>query len=163
MVAQGTRRALLTSDRGLGTPTQPPRILFAVALMVVGAIIAGLRDLRFDAWGYLLVFASNASTALYLSMISRYGKRSSLNSFGAPGPSCVDSTLRRPCVEGRVLAVVDLPAVRISHGLGAAVDVASLRCAAHGHHFAVHLRLQAEILLRSRGHTRPYGCRKACC
>jgi drug/metabolite transporter (DMT)-like permease len=68
-------------------------ILGSVALMVLGALVAGLRDLRFDAWGYLLVFASNASTALYLSMISRYGSRSSLNSFGASSqrrslPSC---------------------------------------------------------------------------
>lgn len=73
--------------------TQPRPILGSVALMVLGALVAGLRDLRFDAWGYLLVFASNASTALYLSMISRYGSRSSLNSFGASSqrrslPSC---------------------------------------------------------------------------
>uniref|UniRef100_A0A7S0WKY0 Sugar phosphate transporter domain-containing protein n=1 Tax=Pyramimonas obovata TaxID=1411642 RepID=A0A7S0WKY0_9CHLO len=50
--------------------------------MVLGAIVAGLRDFSFDAWGYFVVFASNGSTALYLATISRLGKRTSLNSFG---------------------------------------------------------------------------------
>ncbi|CAA3019922.1 UDP-sugar transporter sqv-7 [Olea europaea subsp. europaea] len=57
-------------------------ILGSVALIVLGAFIAGARDLSFDSYGYLVVFLSNISTAIYLATISRLGKSSGLNSFG---------------------------------------------------------------------------------
>ncbi|KAL3500900.1 hypothetical protein ACH5RR_039993 [Cinchona calisaya] len=59
-----------------------PPILGSVALIVLGAFIAGARDLSFDFYGYLLVFLSNITTAIYLATIARIGKSSGLNSFG---------------------------------------------------------------------------------
>ncbi|XP_073051747.1 UDP-N-acetylglucosamine transporter UGNT1-like [Primulina eburnea] len=54
----------------------------SVALIVLGAFIAGSRDLSFDFYGYLLVFVSNITTAIYLATIARIGKSGGLNSFG---------------------------------------------------------------------------------
>lgn len=59
-----------------------PPILGSVALIVLGAFIAGSRDLSFDFYGYLVVFLSNITTAIYLATIARVGKSSGLNSFG---------------------------------------------------------------------------------
>jgi solute carrier family 35 len=44
-----------------------------VALIVVGAFIAGARDLSFDARGYAIVFVANITTAVYLATINRIG------------------------------------------------------------------------------------------
>ncbi|KAK2991907.1 hypothetical protein RJ640_014103 [Escallonia rubra] len=60
----------------------PPPILGSVALIVLGAFIAGARDLSFDSYGYAVVFLSNITTAIYLATIARLGKSSGLNSFG---------------------------------------------------------------------------------
>ncbi|KAK1370182.1 UDP-N-acetylglucosamine/UDP-glucose/GDP-mannose transporter [Heracleum sosnowskyi] len=57
-------------------------ILVSVSMIVLGAFIAGARDLSFDSYGYGVVFLSNISTAIYLATISRLGKSSGLNSFG---------------------------------------------------------------------------------
>ncbi|XP_073135976.1 UDP-N-acetylglucosamine transporter UGNT1-like [Henckelia pumila] len=57
-------------------------ILGSVALIVLGAFIAGSRDLSFDYYGYLIVFVANITTAIYLATIARIGKSSGLNSFG---------------------------------------------------------------------------------
>ncbi|KAF7830305.1 nucleotide-sugar uncharacterized transporter 3 [Senna tora] len=54
----------------------------SVGLIVLGAFIAGARDLSFDAYGYAIVFMSNITTAIYLATIARIGKTSGLNSFG---------------------------------------------------------------------------------
>ncbi|KAL8498774.1 hypothetical protein ACS0TY_021920 [Phlomoides rotata] len=59
-----------------------PPILGSVALIVLGAFIAGSRDLSYDSYGYLVVFLSNFTTAIYLATIARIGKSSGLNSFG---------------------------------------------------------------------------------
>lgn len=59
-----------------------PPILGSVAVIVFGAFIAGARDLSFDFYGYLVVFLSNITTAIYLATIARVGKSSGLNSFG---------------------------------------------------------------------------------
>lgn len=53
-----------------------------MALIVVGAFIAGARDLSFDSYGYAILFLANISTAVYLATIARIGKSSGLNSFG---------------------------------------------------------------------------------
>eukprot|EP01024_Parvocaulis_polyphysoides_P040406 TRINITY_DN3674_c0_g2_i4.p1 TRINITY_DN3674_c0_g2~~TRINITY_DN3674_c0_g2_i4.p1 ORF type:complete len:378 (+),score=46.49 TRINITY_DN3674_c0_g2_i4:105-1238(+) len=58
------------------------KVVTAVGMMVIGALIAGLRDLEFNLHGYLMVFAANCSTALYLAVISKIGSSSGLNSFG---------------------------------------------------------------------------------
>ncbi|RVX19523.1 Nucleotide-sugar uncharacterized transporter 3 [Vitis vinifera] len=54
----------------------------SVGLIVLGAFIAGARDLSFDSYGYAVVFLSNITTAIYLATIARIGKSSGLNSFG---------------------------------------------------------------------------------
>ncbi|KAL6512347.1 UDP-N-acetylglucosamine transporter ugnt1 [Orobanche hederae] len=57
-------------------------ILGSVGLIVLGAFIAGARDLSYDSYGYTVVFLSNITTAIYLATIARIGKSSGLNSFG---------------------------------------------------------------------------------
>ncbi|KAF6151206.1 hypothetical protein GIB67_037414 [Kingdonia uniflora] len=57
-------------------------VVGSVALIVIGAFIAGSRDLSFDAYGYAVVFLANITTAVYLATISRLGKSGGLNSFG---------------------------------------------------------------------------------
>ncbi|KAJ6674002.1 SOLUTE CARRIER FAMILY 35 [Salix viminalis] len=59
-----------------------PPIFGSVGLIVLGAFIAGARDLSFDFYGYAVVFLANFTTAIYLATISRIGKSSGLNSFG---------------------------------------------------------------------------------
>ncbi|KAG8375798.1 hypothetical protein BUALT_Bualt10G0137900 [Buddleja alternifolia] len=57
-------------------------ILGSVALILMGAFIAGARDLSFDLYSYLIILFSNVTTAVYLTTIARLGKSSGLNSFG---------------------------------------------------------------------------------
>ncbi|KAA8525477.1 hypothetical protein F0562_007332 [Nyssa sinensis] len=57
-------------------------VVGSVALIVLGAFVAGSRDLSFDSYGYAVVFISNITTAIYLATIARIGKSSGLNSFG---------------------------------------------------------------------------------
>ncbi|CAN1812705.1 UDP-N-acetylglucosamine transporter UGNT1 [Linum perenne] len=57
-------------------------IVGSVALIVAGAVIAGVRDLTFDFYGYGVVFIANITTAIYLATIGRIGKSTGLNSFG---------------------------------------------------------------------------------
>ncbi|KAG2323019.1 hypothetical protein Bca52824_016232 [Brassica carinata] len=57
-------------------------IISSVGIILLGAIIAGIRDLSFDAYGYGLVFTANLCTATYLALIARTGKSSGLNTFG---------------------------------------------------------------------------------
>lgn len=47
------------------------RVHLSVAVMIGGALLAGARDLHFDARAYAIVFLYNASTALYLVLINR--------------------------------------------------------------------------------------------
>ncbi|KAF9615194.1 hypothetical protein IFM89_022456 [Coptis chinensis] len=58
------------------------KVIGSVALIVLGAFIAGARDLSFDSYGYAIVFLANITTAIYLASIARIGKSSGLNSFG---------------------------------------------------------------------------------
>ncbi|XP_042445775.1 UDP-N-acetylglucosamine transporter UGNT1-like isoform X1 [Zingiber officinale] len=57
-------------------------IVGSVVLIVLGAFVAGARDLSFDFYGYGMVFTANMTTAIYLATINRVGKSSGLNSFG---------------------------------------------------------------------------------
>jgi len=45
----------------------------SVGLIVLGAFVAGARDLSFDAYGYAVVFLANITTAIYLATIARLG------------------------------------------------------------------------------------------
>lgn len=57
-------------------------VVGSVGLIVLGAFVAGARDISFDAYGYGVVFLANITTAMYLATIARIGKSSGLNSFG---------------------------------------------------------------------------------
>ncbi len=45
----------------------------SVAIIVLGALIAGSRDLSFKLEGYSVVLLSNLTTAIYLATIARLG------------------------------------------------------------------------------------------
>ncbi|XP_058779585.1 UDP-N-acetylglucosamine transporter UGNT1-like isoform X2 [Vicia villosa] len=57
-------------------------VLGSVGIIIVGALVAGARDLSFDAYAYSVVFIENMCKAVYLASISRVGKASGLNIFG---------------------------------------------------------------------------------
>jgi len=54
----------------------------SVVFMVFGATIAGLGDLMFHAFGYILVFINCVITALYLVYIAKTAAETKLDSFG---------------------------------------------------------------------------------
>ncbi|KAI8570702.1 hypothetical protein RHMOL_Rhmol01G0056900 [Rhododendron molle] len=56
--------------------------LISVAIIILGALVAGARDLSYDSYSYAVVFISNICTAVYLASVARVGKSSGLNSFG---------------------------------------------------------------------------------
>eukprot|EP00898_Chlorokybus_atmophyticus_P004606 jgi/Chlat1/5146/Chrsp33S05141 len=60
-------------------------VIGSVAVMVAGALLAGLRDLSFDAYSYGVVILSNATTAVYVTATG-------LNSFGLMWVNCVIAT-----------------------------------------------------------------------
>lgn len=49
------------------------KIFTSVGIIILGAFIAGARDLSFDSYGYAIVFVANICTAVYLASISRIG------------------------------------------------------------------------------------------
>ncbi len=49
---------------------------------IVGALIAGWGDLTFDFYGYFLTILNCFITALYLVLIAKKSKETSLNTFG---------------------------------------------------------------------------------
>lgn len=55
--------------------------LISVAVIVIGAFIAGARDLSFDAYGYGVVLMANLTTAVYLATIARIGEKFSAHVF----------------------------------------------------------------------------------
>ncbi|KAL2929713.1 Nucleotide-sugar uncharacterized transporter 3, partial [Bienertia sinuspersici] len=60
-------------------------VVGSVAIIILGAFVAGARDLSFDFYSYGVVLLSNLCTAVYLTSIARLGKAgksSGLNSFG---------------------------------------------------------------------------------
>ncbi|XP_062148941.1 UDP-N-acetylglucosamine transporter UGNT1-like [Alnus glutinosa] len=59
-----------------------PSVVNCVGIIILGAFVAGARDLSFDVYAYTVVFFSNICTAMYLASIARIGKSSGLNTFG---------------------------------------------------------------------------------
>ncbi|KAG5564378.1 hypothetical protein RHGRI_000542 [Rhododendron griersonianum] len=57
-------------------------VVCTVAIIILGALVAGARDLSYDSYSYAVVFISNICTAVYLASVARVGKSSGLNSFG---------------------------------------------------------------------------------
>ncbi|CAN1217031.1 UDP-N-acetylglucosamine transporter UGNT1 [Linum perenne] len=48
-------------------------VIGSVGIIILGALIAGARDLSFDPYSYGVVFAANICTAIYLASIARIG------------------------------------------------------------------------------------------
>nr|GEW54985.1 nucleotide-sugar uncharacterized transporter 3-like [Tanacetum cinerariifolium] len=59
-----------------------PYVIGSVGIIILGAFIAGSRDLSFDSYAYAIVFSANFCTSIYLASIARIGKSSGLSSFG---------------------------------------------------------------------------------
>lgn len=57
------------------------RYFFSVSLTVIGAFIAGARDLSYDSYGYAIVFVANITTAVYLATVARLGNACKLIPF----------------------------------------------------------------------------------
>ncbi|KAH7574391.1 hypothetical protein JRO89_XS03G0290600 [Xanthoceras sorbifolium] len=86
--------------------------LISVGIIILGALIAGARDLSFDAYGYAVVFTANICTAIYLASIARIGKSSGLNSFGlmwCNGIICAPILLLWTSVRGDLEVTMNFP------------------------------------------------------
>lgn len=59
-----------------------PSVWISILIMVTGGFVAGVNDMSFSLPGYVLVLICCFSTALYLILIVRVGKRSKLDTFG---------------------------------------------------------------------------------
>lgn len=44
-----------------------------MGIIILGAFVAGARDLSFDVYAYAVVFMANICTAIYLALIARIG------------------------------------------------------------------------------------------
>ncbi|KAL8129589.1 hypothetical protein V2J09_018744 [Rumex salicifolius] len=87
-------------------------IVASVAVIIVGAFVAGARDLSFDAYSYSIVLLSNLCTAVYLASIARIGKSSGLNSFGlmwCNGVLCGPVLLMWTCIKGDLEKLINFP------------------------------------------------------
>ncbi|XP_048227529.1 UDP-N-acetylglucosamine transporter UGNT1 isoform X2 [Ricinus communis] len=87
-------------------------VVGSVGIIILGAFIAGARDLSFDAYGYAVVFIANICTAVYLASISRIGKSSGLNSFGlmwCNGIICAPILLVWTSIRGDLEATMNFP------------------------------------------------------
>jgi len=62
----------------LNGTTQSRAILASTVVMVLGAIIAAMKDLTFDPVSYLLLFLTNLATSLYTVFIARVKKQNQL-------------------------------------------------------------------------------------
>ncbi|XP_022143101.1 nucleotide-sugar uncharacterized transporter 3-like [Momordica charantia] len=62
--------------------THSPIVVGSVGMIILGAVVAGARDLSFDTYSYAVVFIANICTAIYLAFIARIGKSSGLTTFG---------------------------------------------------------------------------------
>ncbi|KAH7546333.1 hypothetical protein FEM48_Zijuj01G0189700 [Ziziphus jujuba var. spinosa] len=87
-------------------------VVGSVGIIVLGAIVAGARDLSFDAYGYAVVFIANICTAVYLASIARIGKSSGLNTFGlmwCNGIICGPFLLFWTSIRGEIALTINFP------------------------------------------------------
>ncbi|KAF7152299.1 hypothetical protein RHSIM_Rhsim01G0062900 [Rhododendron simsii] len=80
----------------------------SVAIIILGALVAGARDLSYDSYSYAVVFISNICTAVYLASVARVGKSSGLNSFGLMWCNGKDYSVGQSCYAGLLSEVVML-------------------------------------------------------
>ncbi|XP_038889710.1 UDP-N-acetylglucosamine transporter UGNT1-like isoform X1 [Benincasa hispida] len=57
----------------LAGQTHSPFVVGSVGMIILGAVVAGARDLSFDIYSYAVVFIANLCTAIYLASIARIG------------------------------------------------------------------------------------------
>ncbi|XVE98365.1 hypothetical protein REPUB_Repub03eG0100100 [Reevesia pubescens] len=87
-------------------------VVGSVGIIILGAFVAGARDLSFDAYSYSIVFMANICTAIYLASIARIGKSSGLNSFGlmwCNGIICAPILLFWTSFKGDLEAMMSFP------------------------------------------------------
>ncbi|XWS17115.1 hypothetical protein CRYUN_Cryun33cG0040700 [Craigia yunnanensis] len=87
-------------------------VVGSVGIIILGAFVAGARDLSFDAYSYSIVFVANICTAIYLASIARIGKSSGLNSFGlmwCNGIICAPILLFWTSFKGDLEAMMSFP------------------------------------------------------
>lgn len=89
-------------------------ILASVAIICIGAFIAGARDMSFDTYGYSVVFLSNFTTAVYLATIAELGKSTGLTSFGlmwCNGILCCPILLFWTWISGELRTALSFPSL----------------------------------------------------
>ncbi|KAB2079608.1 hypothetical protein ES319_A05G016100v1 [Gossypium barbadense] len=87
-------------------------IVGSVGITILGAFVAGARDLSFDAYSYSIVFMANICSAVYLASIAHIGKSSGLNSFGlmwCNGIICAPILLLWTSFKGDLEALMSFP------------------------------------------------------
>ncbi|GMY35817.1 nucleotide-sugar uncharacterized transporter 3-like isoform X1 [Fagus crenata] len=87
-------------------------VVGCVGIIILGAFVAGARDLSFDAYAYAVVFIANICTAVYLASIARIGKSSGLNTFGlmwCNGIICTPILLLWTLIRGDLQATLNFP------------------------------------------------------
>ncbi|KAK9947518.1 hypothetical protein M0R45_003138 [Rubus argutus] len=87
-------------------------VLGSVGIIILGAFIAGARDLSFDAYGYAVVFVANICTAIYLASIAHIGKSSGLSTFGlmwCNGIICGPVLLFWTSIRGDLTGMINFP------------------------------------------------------
>ncbi|KAK7836170.1 UDP-N-acetylglucosamine transporter UGNT1 [Quercus suber] len=89
-----------------------PSIVACVGIILLGAFVAGARDLSFDAYAYAVVFIANICTAVYLASIAHIGKSSGLNTFGlmwCNGIICAPILLFWTLIRGDLQVTLNFP------------------------------------------------------
>ncbi|XP_009628552.1 UDP-N-acetylglucosamine transporter UGNT1-like [Nicotiana tabacum] len=87
-------------------------VVTCVGIIILGAFVAGARDLSFDYYSYTIVLVSNITTAVYLACIANIGESSGLNSFGlmwCNGIICTPILLLWTAFSGDLEATINFP------------------------------------------------------
>ncbi|CAB4288668.1 unnamed protein product [Prunus armeniaca] len=93
-------------------------VVGSVGIIILGAVVAGARDLSFDAYSYGVVFVANICTAIYLASIAHIGKSSGLSTFGlmwCNGIICGPILLFWTSISGELGRMINFPYL-FSHG-----------------------------------------------
>ena len=86
-----------------------PLVKGAIAISVLGTLIAGSSDLTFDLVGYLFTLANNVATASYLVLINKLGTKKGMNTFEL---LFYNSLMSLPAMAGLAWATGDWAAFR---------------------------------------------------
>ncbi|XP_072963747.1 UDP-N-acetylglucosamine transporter UGNT1-like [Typha angustifolia] len=89
-----------------------PSIFTSAGLIVLGAFIAGARDLSYEPYSYAIVLGANIATAVYLATLDLLGKSSGLTSFGhmwCNGLVCAPLLLCWTFISGDLESIMSFP------------------------------------------------------